>query len=363
MSESLSREVDDVRIDFLSSLIPPSCLMEELAPEECVIRHIRDSRKDIHDVVEKSSDRVIVVVGPCSVHDVDACKEYAEKLARVAKEIKGDVLVIMRVYFEKPRTTVGWKGLINDPDLDGTFKINKGLHIGRGFLLDVNRLGLPAGVEYLDVISPQFLADLVSWGAIGARTTESQVHRELASGLSCPLGFKNGTSGDVQVAIDACKSAKNPHSFLSVTKQGVAAIVHTKGNLGCHVILRGGVDGPNFSKEHVDEAVKKIQTAGLDPRIMVDCSHGNSQKNHENQPKVCKAVCEQIATGNRHIIGLMIESHLSAGKQKFDPGVTDSKSLKHGVSITDACIDFETTEKVLKEIAQAVQARRNATKS
>jgi len=347
-----------VRIDFLSSLIPPSCLIEDIDASDEVVNHVGASREAVHSVVNGQDDRVIVVVGPCSIHDVEACREYAEKLAKLATELQNEVLVIMRVYFEKPRTTVGWKGLINDPDLDGSFKINKGLRIGRKFLLEVNELGLPCGVEFLDTISPQFLADLVSWGAIGARTTESQVHRELASGLSCPVGFKNATSGDVQVAIDACKSSKNPHSFLSVTKQGVAAIVHTKGNLGCHIILRGGSAGPNFEKEHVDAAAAVMEKNGMQVRIMVDCSHGNSNKDHKNQPKVAEKVCEQIAAGNKGIIGLMIESHLCEGKQSLSPGETDISTLKRGVSVTDACIDFDTTEVTLRQIADAVKARR-----
>ncbi|GBG26379.1 Phospho-2-dehydro-3-deoxyheptonate aldolase, tyrosine-inhibited [Hondaea fermentalgiana] len=358
LSESRAKQVDDVRIDFLSSLIPPACLIEDIDAGDEVVSHVGASREAVHSVVNGSDDRVIVVVGPCSIHDVEACKEYAEKLAELSNEVQNEVLVIMRVYFEKPRTTVGWKGLINDPDLNGSFKINKGLRIARKFLLEVNKLGLPCGVEFLDTISPQFLADLVSWGAIGARTTESQVHRELASGLSCPVGFKNATSGDVQVAIDACKSSKNPHSFLSVTKQGVAAIVHTKGNLGCHIILRGGSGGPNFTKEFVDEATAKMEKNGMPTRIMVDCSHGNSQKDHKNQPSVADKVCEQIAAGNKGIIGLMIESHLCEGKQALSPGQTDIASLKRGVSVTDACIDFATTETVLRKIADAVKARR-----
>ncbi|CAK9003901.1 Phe-sensitive (3-deoxy-D-arabino-heptulosonate 7-phosphate synthase) (DAHP synthase) (Phospho-2-keto-3-deoxyheptonate aldolase) [Durusdinium trenchii] len=309
-SESMAAKVDDVRIEFLSPLLPPACLIEDVNADETVVQHVSASRQAVHSVVGRKDDRVIVVVGPCSVHDVDACNEYAVKLAALSKEVANEVLVVMRVYFEKPRTTVGWKGLINDPELNGSFKINKGLRMGREFLLAVNKLGLPAGVEFLDTLSPQFIGDLVSWGAIGARTTESQVHRELASGLSCPVGFKNGTGGDVKVALDACGSAANPHSFLSVTKQGLAAIVHTKGNEGCHVILRGGSDGPNYDAENVKKTAAAMEKAGLQPRIMIDCSHGNSRKQHSNQPIVAEAVCEQIAAGEESIIGLMIESHL-----------------------------------------------------
>jgi 3-deoxy-7-phosphoheptulonate synthase len=358
LSDALVKEIDDVRIDFLSPLLPPACLMDEVATDEEVVAHVRASRQAVHQCVSREDDRVVVVVGPCSIHDLKACREYAHKLAPLAEKHANEVLTVMRVYFEKPRTTVGWKGLINDPDLDGTFRINKGLRLGREFLLEVNKLGLPCAVEFLDTISPQFLADLVSWGAIGARTTESQVHRELASGLSCPVGFKNGTSGDLQIAIDACGSASNAHSFLSVSKQGLAAIVHTKGNPGCHVILRGGGDGPNYSKEHVAAASAAMTKGGLQPRIMIDCSHGNSNKNHLNQPKVADDVCAQIAAGNHDIIGLMVESHINEGKQKLDPGVTDLKTLKYGVSVTDACIHFADTEKLLASVAAAVKARR-----
>mmetsp|Transcript_11231 Transcript_11231/g.20755 ORF Transcript_11231/g.20755 Transcript_11231/m.20755 type:complete len:380 (-) Transcript_11231:98-1237(-) len=360
LSESLNVQVDDLRIDSIGPLLPPACLIEEVPLDQDVVSHVASSREAVHAVVNKSDDRVIVIVGPCSIHDTKAGLEYAQKLAPIAKEIVNEVLVIMRVYFEKPRTTVGWKGLINDPDMNGSFQINKGLRMGREFLLDVNKLGLPAAVELLDTLSPQFLGDLISWGAIGARTTESQVHRELASGMSCPIGFKNATAGDVKVAVDACGSAANPHSFLSVTKQGLAAIVHTKGNLGCHIILRGGASGTNFDEESVKAACKVMESSGLEPRVMVDCSHGNSKKDHKNQAGVAEEVCRQIAAGDKSIIGFMIESHLFEGKQKLEPGQTDLSTLKYGVSVTDACINMDETEAILKKIAEAVKQRRNA---
>jgi len=359
LSQEFAQTVDDVRIDFLAPLLPPACLMDEMPTTQETAEHVSASRQAVHSIVNKQDDRVIVVVGPCSIHDIDACREYAEKLAKLAKSVSNEVLVVMRVYFEKPRTTVGWKGLINDPGLDGSFQINKGLRKARGFLLEVNKLGLPAGVEFLDTLSPQFIGDLVSWGAIGARTTESQVHRELASGLSCPVGFKNATAGSVQVAVDACGSSKNPHSFLSVTKQGLAAIVHTKGNLGCHVILRGGASGTNYDEKSVQSAKAVMEKSKLDARIMIDCSHGNSKKLHTNQPLVAEDVCKQIEAGERSIIGFMIESHLNEGKQTLNPGVTDISTLKRGVSVTDACIDFAETEKVVRRIASAVKARRD----
>lgn len=362
LSESMAK-VDDVRIDFMGPLLPPACVIEDVHAEDDVLAKISAARASIHAAVVGQEDRVVVIVGPCSVHDVSACKEYAEKLAEVAKEVVNEVIIVMRVYFEKPRTTVGWKGLINDPHMNGTFKINRGLKIARQFLLDVNKIGLPCGVEFLDTISPQFLADLVSWGAIGARTTESQVHRELASGLSCPVGFKNGTSGDVQVAVDACGSASKRHSFLSVTKQGLAAIVHTKGNRGCHVILRGGSNGTNYAAGDIAAATALARKSGCNDRLMVDCSHGNSNKNHKNQPLVAEEVCRQIAAGDNGIMGLMIESHLNEGKQKMQPGETDVADLKRGVSITDACIDFAETKIVLHRIADAVKQRRVANAS
>jgi 3-deoxy-7-phosphoheptulonate synthase len=296
-------------------------------------------------------------VGPCSIHDTKAALEYADLLKAARDKYQGELEIVMRVYFEKPRTTVGWKGLINDPDLDSSFKINKGLRIGRELLLDINAKGLPAGCEFLDMISPQYLADLVSWGAIGARTTESQVHRELSSGLSCPVGFKNGTDGNVKIAVDAVQAASRPHSFLSVTKGGHSAIVRTRGNEDCHIILRGGNDGPNYSAEHIQAAADVVEQAGLKPKIMIDASHANSSKNPENQPLVMDDVAQQVETGDERIMGVMIESHLVAGRQDQEPG----KDLVYGQSITDGCIDWATTDKVLARLAEAVKVRRQKT--
>lgn len=297
---------------------------------------------------------MLVVVGPCSIHDPTAALEYAAKLRALMDTLKQDLLIVMRVYFEKPRTTVGWKGLINDPDLDGTFKVNKGLRVARELMLDINRMGLPVGCEFLDTISPQFMADLVSWGAIGARTTESQVHRELSSGLSMPVGFKNGTSGDCQIAVDAIRAASHPHSFLSVSKQGIAGIVETQGNEDCHVILRGGSDGPNYSAEHCAAACELLKKNSLTPTLIVDCSHGNSRKLHTNQPLVAADLAKRIAAGDQQVAGVMLESFLLCGNQKIGP----PESMVYGKSVTDACMDWEMTVDVLNGLAAAVRARR-----
>lgn len=345
---------DDLRIDGLRPLIPPAILMEELPLDESASTLVWQSRTDIGRIIAGEDDRLLVVVGPCSVHDPDAALDYARRLASVAERFAKDLYVVMRVYFEKPRTTVGWKGLINDPHLDGSFVINEGLRRARRFLLDVLRLGLPAGTEFLDPITPQFIADLVSWGAIGARTSESQVHRELASGLSMPVGFKNGTSGNLQLAIDGIRSAANPHHFLSVTKQGVAAIVATKGNDQCHVILRGGSSGPNYSAEDVARAVEDLERAGLRGRVMIDCSHANSGKDHERQPAVARDVAGQVADGSRAIFGLMLESFLVDGNQDHEGG----GPLVYGQSITDKCMGWERTEPLFTELAEAVRKRR-----
>jgi 3-deoxy-7-phosphoheptulonate synthase len=350
------RQTDDVRIERLKPLIPPAILMEDLPITEQVSTLVATSRDEISRILNGADDRLLVVVGPCSIHDPAAALEYARRLAAHASALREDLCVVMRVYFEKPRTIVGWKGLINDPHLDGTFAINEGLHRARGFLLDVSRAGLPAGTEFLDPITPQFIADLVSWGAIGARTSESQVHRELASGLSMPVGFKNGTDGTVQIAIDAIRSAAHPHQFLSVTKQGVAAIVVTHGNPDCHVILRGGERGPNYSAEHVERVARDLGRAGLPPRVMVDCSHANSGKDHHRQPAVARDLAHQIASGSRALIGVMMESFLVEGRQNVEPG----KPLVYGQSITDACMDWETTAPLLVELAAAVRKRRKA---
>ncbi|NLA89439.1 MAG: 3-deoxy-7-phosphoheptulonate synthase AroG [Alcaligenaceae bacterium] len=353
----MSYNTDDIRIDEIHELTPPSHLMREFPCTPEVSSVVHESREAIHKILHDQDDRLLVVVGPCSIHDTKAALEYADLLKAARDKYQGELEIVMRVYFEKPRTTVGWKGLINDPDLDSSFKINKGLRIGRELLLDINAKGLPAGCEFLDMISPQYLADLVSWGAIGARTTESQVHRELSSGLSCPVGFKNGTDGNVKIAVDAVQAASRPHSFLSVTKGGHSAIVRTRGNEDCHIILRGGNDGPNYSAEHIQAAADVVEQAGLKPKIMIDASHANSSKNPENQPLVMDDVAQQVETGDERIMGVMIESHLVAGRQDQEPG----KDLVYGQSITDGCIDWATTDKVLARLAEAVKVRRQKT--
>lgn len=309
----------------------------------------------MHRILHGMYDRLIVVIGPCSIHDTKAALEYAERLTKERARFKNELEIVMRVYFEKPRTTVGWKGLINDPHLDNSFKINDGLRAARELLLQINEMGLPAATEYLDMISPQYIADLVSWGAIGARTTESQVHRELASGLSCPVGFKNGTDGNLKIAVDAIKAASQPHHFLSVTKGGHSAIVSTAGNEDCHVILRGGKT-PNYDADSVNAACTDISKAGLATRLMIDASHANSSKNHENQIPVCADVGRQVAAGDERIVGVMIESHLVAGRQDLKEGCP----LTYGQSITDACIDWNDSVKVLEGLAESVKARRVA---
>ncbi|MCA9509571.1 MAG: 3-deoxy-7-phosphoheptulonate synthase [Myxococcales bacterium] len=347
-------QTDDVRIDELRPLIPPAILMEELPATEDVCSRVAGHREQVARILAGDDDRLIAVVGPCSIHDTKAALEYAQRLAGLAEALRDDLLVVMRVYFEKPRTIIGWKGLINDPHLDGSFAINEGLRLARRFLLDVIALGLPSASEFLDPISPQFYADLVAWGAIGARTSESQVHRELASGLSMPVGFKNGTDGGVQLAIDGILSAAHPHHFLSVTKQGVAAIVSTRGNPECHVILRGGANGPNYDAASIAAVAAKLEKAGLPPRIMVDCSHANSEKNHENQPRVAAEVGRQVAGGERAIVGVMVESFLVDGNQDH----TKTAELVYGKSITDKCLDWERTEALLRDLADSVRKRR-----
>jgi 3-deoxy-7-phosphoheptulonate synthase len=347
---------DDLRIRQLKPLIPPAILLDELPITEPVSTLVARTRQEIADILHGRNDRILVVVGPCSIHDPEAGLEYARRLAEVGRELSKDLLVVMRVYFEKPRTTVGWKGLINDPHLDGSFAINEGLRLARSLLLRVNGLGLAAATEFLDPITPQFLADLVAWGAIGARTSESQVHRELASGLSMPVGFKNGTDGSVQIAIDAVCSAAHPHQFLSVTKQGVAAIVATNGNPDCHVILRGGKSGPNYAMRDVHRAAAEIAAAGLDPRLMVDCSHANSGKDPSRQPVVLRDVAQQIAAGSAEIFGVMFESFLVGGRQT----VSADTPIVFGQSITDPCLDWESTGPLLRDLAAAVRERRHA---
>jgi len=346
---------DDLRIEELRPLIPPVILVhEELPITEKATRTVTNARRGIADIISGRDDRLLVIAGPCSIHDAHAAMDYAERLKREADRFADDLLVIMRVYFEKPRTTVGWKGLINDPDLDGGFKINHGLRLARGLLLDLANLGLPAGSEFLDTITPQFTADLVSWGAIGARTTESQVHRELASGLSMPVGFKNGTGGSIQIAIDGVRAARHPHRFLGVTSQGIAAIISTCGNDSCHVILRGSNHGPNYDQTTINQTAETLRSAGLPGRVLVDCSHGNSQKDYRRQPAVAHELCGQLLAGSRDLCGIMMESHLVAGRQDLNPSIP----LTYGQSITDACIDWETTVPVLEDLARASAARR-----
>lgn len=344
---------DDLRIRKLEPLTPPAQLIAMLPCDDDASDTVSASRAALHEILHGRDDRLAVVIGPCSIHDPVAAIEYARRLKPLRDAYAGELEIVMRVYFEKPRTTVGWKGLINDPDLDGSFQINKGLRIARGLLRDINKLGLPAGVEFLDVISPQYIADLVAWGAIGARTTESQVHRELASGLSCPVGFKNGTDGNVKIAADAVGAASNPHHFLSVTKQGDTAIVATAGNPDCHVILRGG-KVPNFDADSVEAASQTLGKAQLPARLMIDASHANSSKNPENQPKVVADINAQLAGGETRIVGVMVESHLVAGRQELVEG----QPLAYGQSITDGCIGWDTSLQVLESLAEAVRARR-----
>ncbi len=345
---------DDLRIEGIRPLLSPEILMEELPASSEVQATVEQARKTAVAIMRGQDPRLLVVVGPCSIHDTVAALDYARKLVALRDELNDDLFIVMRTYFEKPRTTVGWKGLINDPDLDGSFAINRGLRMARGILLQISQLGLPTGTEFLDTITPQFIADLVTWGAIGARTTESQVHRELASGLSMPVGFKNGTDGNVQIAVDAIGAANHPHQFLSVTKQGIAAIVKTRGNDACHVILRGAKNGPNFSAEHVRDAAKALTSAKLPTRLMIDCSHGNSQKDPLKQRDVARNIGDQLRAGDTNVFGVMIESHLIGGRQDQKPGV----ALTYGQSITDACLGWDDTEATLRSLAQAVKDRR-----
>ncbi|MGP1718102.1 MAG: 3-deoxy-7-phosphoheptulonate synthase [Methylophilus sp.] len=345
---------DDVRVLEIKPLVKPAELLSRLQESTASTQNILKTRTAIHHILHQGDDRLVVIVGPCSIHDTEAGLEYAKRLVEVRNRLGNELLIVMRVYFEKPRTTVGWKGLINDPHLDGTYDINAGLEKARRFLLEVNEIGMPAATEFLDVVSPQYTADLVSWGAIGARTTESQIHRELASGLSCPVGFKNGTDGGAKVAIDAIKTAASPHHFLSVTKEGESGIFATKGNEDCHVILRGG-KLPNYDAQSISEVCNQLADAGLAPVLMVDCSHGNSQKLYKNQMAVVADVSGQIANGDSRIIGVMLESHLNEGRQDHTPGCT----LNYGQSITDACLGWEDSVTVLEALAAAVKARRD----
>ena len=347
---------DDLRIEHIRDLLSPAVFMKEIALSEGLEDTVTRTRQAAEDIMKGRSDRLLVVAGPCSIHDRESALEYASKLLAARARYADDLELFMRVYFEKPRTTVGWKGFINDPHLDESFDINTGLREARHLLVHIAEMGVPSATEFLDVITPQYIADVVSWGAIGARTTESQVHRQLASGLSMPVGFKNGTDGNIQIALDAIAAAACSHVFLSVTKNGMAAIVKTRGNHACHVILRGGKASPNFDAASVEQAVAQLKARGESPHLMVDCSHGNSLKDFRRQPQVAHDLAQQIAGGSTSVTGVMIESHLVEGRQEVQPGVP----LNYGQSITDACISWETTEQVLEELAQAVRARRQA---
>lgn len=351
----MPHSTDDLRIRELRPLLPPAILAEELPISERARTTVTQARRLIEDILRDEDARLLVVVGPCSIHDPGAALEYADRLAAVVARTADALCVVMRVYFEKPRTTVGWKGLINDPALDGSFAINRGLRLARKLLLDLAERGLPAGTEFLDTIIPQFIAGLVSWGAIGARTTESQIHRQLASGLSMPVGFKNATDGNIDVAIDAVRAAAHPHHFPGVTEQGLSAIVATGGNSSCHIILRGSSQGPNHDVATVATASAHLAKAGLQPRVMIDCSHGNSRKNHRLQVEVAHEVARQVAEGPNRILGVMLESFLVEGRQELRAG----EALTYGQSITDACLSFADTEPLLDELAEAARARRH----
>ncbi|TDP62712.1 3-deoxy-7-phosphoheptulonate synthase [Roseateles toxinivorans] len=351
-------QTDDERIRDITPLPPPEHLIRFFpisgtAMESLVV----NTRRQIRDIMHGKSDRLLLIIGPCSIHDPAAAVEYAKRLKEMRDKYADTLEIVMRVYFEKPRTTVGWKGMINDPYLDESYRIDEGLRMARQLLLEINRLGLPAGSEFLDVISPQYIGDLISWGAIGARTTESQVHRELASGLSAPIGFKNGTDGNIKIATDAIQAAARGHHFLSVHKNGQVAIVETKGNKDCHVILRGG-KAPNYDAASVAAACKDLESAKLEQTLMVDCSHANSSKNHERQLDVARDVAEQIKAGSKRVFGLMVESHLTAGAQKFSPGKDDPAKLVYGQSITDACLGWDASVELMAVLDQAVRARR-----
>ena len=342
------RQTDDVRIKAVAELLPPIAHLYELPISEQAAELVHQTRQEIADLVHSKDNRLLVIIGPCSIHDTKAALEYAERLLPLRKKYEKELLIVMRVYFEKPRTTVGWKGLINDPYLNGTFDINYGLRQARSLLLTLNNMGMPASTEFLDMITPQYYADLISWGAIGARTTESQVHRELSSGLSCPVGFKNGTDGNLKIAIDAIGAASHPHHFLSVTKTGHSAIVHTAGNPDCHVILRGGKE-PNYSNEHVKAAAEQLIQAGQTPKVMIDFSHANSRKDYKRQMEVAQDVARQLRDGESNIMGVMVESHLMEGRQ--------DKPENYGQSITDACIGWDSTEELLALLAEANRSR------
>lgn len=348
-------QTDDVRIEKIKELLPPIALLERFPASENASKTVFSGREAISNIFNHKDDRVLVVIGPCSIHDTEAAIEYGQRLVKLREKYKDNLEIVMRVYFEKPRTTVGWKGLINDPYMDNSFKLNDGLRMGRKLLADLNDMGLPTAGEFLDMITPQYMADFMCWGAIGARTTESQVHRELASGLSCPVGFKNGTDGTIKIAIDAIGSASASHHFLSVTKYGHSAIVQTTGNKDCHIILRGGKT-PNYDADSVKQVTEQLESSKLNTKIMIDFSHGNSSKKFENQMLVCEDVCQQISSGNQDVFGVMVESHLVEGRQDL----VDGKAATYGQSITDACIGWDDTETLLEQLSKAVAQRRGA---
>ncbi|MFK8080833.1 MAG: 3-deoxy-7-phosphoheptulonate synthase [Granulosicoccus sp.] len=351
----MSTNTDDLRITGTAQLRSPEELINLVPVGAVASQTVTRCRNDVRDILKGSDDRTVVVVGPCSIHDPDAALEYADRLVELQQSLREELCIVMRVYFEKPRTTVGWKGLINDPTMDNTFQINEGLERARRLLSSINEKGLPAGVEYLDLISPQYIADFVGWGAIGARTTESQGHREMASGLSCPVGFKNGTAGSIQIAVDAIGAARGSHNFLSVTKQGNSAIFQTSGNEDCHLILRGGKAHTNYDAASVDDACSLLVKAGLPERVMIDCSHANSRKMHRRQRYVCRDVCAQLSDGDSRIMGVMIESNLVEGAQSIS-----NKPLVRGQSITDACLGWDDTVPLLEQLADAVRSRRKS---
>lgn len=347
-------QTDDLRIKDITEVRPPQELHERFPITENAAQTVYDTRQAVQNILSGRDDRLLVVIGPCSIHDPEAAREYAQQLKAQVDAYQDDLLIVMRVYFEKPRTTVGWKGLINDPKLDESFEINLGLETARSLLVDINNMGVACATEFLDLISPQYIADLVAWGAIGARTTESQGHRELASGLSCPIGFKNGTDGGFNIAVDAIRAANNPHIFMSLTKAGHSAIFSTSGNPDCHVILRGGNDGPNYDAENVALAVEKLGNAGVQKRLMVDCSHANSEKQHKKQLTVAESIRDQLAAGSENIMGAMVESNLVEGRQDVNPG----QALTYGQSITDACLSWDDSLAVLDNLAEGVRKRR-----
>ena len=349
----MTQAVENINVQSQDVLITPKALKEEIVVSDSALKTVMEGRNTIENILDRKDHRILVVVGPCSIHDIDAAKDYANKLKALANEVDDTLYIVMRVYFEKPRTTTGWKGLINDPYLNDSFKITDGLHVGRQLLLDISELGLPTATEALDPISPQYMQDLISWSAIGARTTESQTHREMASGLSSTVGFKNGTDGSLTVAINALQSVASPHRFLGINSGGSVSVVTTAGNPYAHVVLRGGDDKPNYDSVSVSLAEQQLKDANIPTNIMVDCSHANSNKNHDLQPLVIENVTNQILEGNKSIIGIMVESNIMAGNQKITPNLDD---LEYGVSITDACIDWETTEKSLKDMAEKLKA-------